>query len=413
MNKKVALLNDVYLEPKNTGFIQKLISIFLFLYLFQASILYVQLELFGKLIVDSQSIKYLLGFILFLCLIILSIVSKLTIFRFQTALFYILFLYISFISILLNSDGFVLQSFLYNYSLTIFLFFIVLFLAKNDIYTIHLTQKTIKLLSRLFLLISMLALYELFSQDYLFSSIQAISIEQDIIKFDQINGYIRLNSIFKSPIDYSLINGIFSGLFLALYFEKRKSSYFIIWLLLSFLQFAILVRSGIVLWIVMSFIIFISYTSKNNKIIMLNIFIFLFILAIFGMLVTDISLFDPQNLFIRLSNWSLLLSDFASSSTLNHLFGFGIVQNGSFGDQNSIIIDSLYIGILYTGGLIGLILFLITITFLLSANKKSDKLAIWKNATIYAFLCAGIFENVMHIFYLSLIPLLFSLKANK
>lgn len=393
-----------------TGLIKKLLYIFLFLYIFQASIFYIQFEFFGKLIVDSQIIKYILGFILFLCLIVLSIVLKLNIFRFQTALLYISFLYLSFISILLNSDNFILQSFLYNYSLTIFLFFIVLLLAKNNKYKIHLTQKSIKLISMLFLLISALALYELISQDYLFSSIQAINSEQDNIKFDQINGYIRLNSIFKSPIDYSFINGIFSGLFLTLYFEKKKSSYFIIWLLLSFLQFAILVRSGIVLWGVMSLFIVLAYSSKRYKIMILYLFLFLSILAIS---IVDVTLFDTTNLFIRLSNWLLLLEDFISASALNIFFGFGIIQNGSFGDRNSIVIDNLYIGVLYTNGLIGLVLFLMAIIFLLKNNKNSDKLIIWKNVTMYAFLCTGIFENVMHIFYLSLIPLLFSLKANK
>jgi O-antigen ligase len=91
--------------------------------------------------------------------------------------------------------------------------------------------------------------------------------------------------------------------------------------------------------------------------------------------------------------------------------GVGVVQNGSFGEYHSVIIDNLYIGILMTGGLISLGMFLFVIFFVFYTVRKIERnQKIWIISSLLGILSAGVFENVMHLLYLGFIPVFFKIS---
>jgi|TARA_R110000744_G_scaffold254556_1_gene370110 hypothetical protein len=380
--------------------------LFFFFFLFQAVFYFVQLSVFEKTLVGPRQFKYILGFLLiFVCMyftfkFLLGVsVSKVGL----KALFvYYIYIFQSLFVILLFNNS--IDPFLYNYSLTLFLYFIIIFM-----YTVNggifLNMSRSVPIYPIFFLITLIALFEFFRQENVFFSVKPFLSDIPSIKFDHINGYIRLNSIFKSPIDYSLINAIFSGFFLALFSIDKNKKWLMVWFLMSLCQFLILVRSGIVCWFFVNLICCWCYFPKK-RLFFLSLSLFfvpvLFLINIF------ISILDPTNLFHRLNNWLDLINRLNSSDYLVNLFGMGIVQNGSFGERNSIVIDNLYIGVLLCSGYIGLFLFLSSMFYLYKVLYiEGDKLAMWKRATIVGFLLAGLFENSMHNLYIMMLPAFF------
>lgn len=380
--------------------------LFFVVFLFQAVFYFFQLSLFERTFLGPREFKYILGFILifvcmyFACKFILGVsISKIGV----KALFvYYFFILQSLFVILLFNDS--IDPFLYNFSLTLFLYFIVIFMyTVNGGVVINMSRSVP--LYPLFFLITLIALFEFIRQENVFFSVKPFLSEVPPIKFDHINGYIRLNSIFKSPIDYSVISAIFSGFFLALYSIDKNKKWLFIWFLMSSCQFLILVRSGIVCWFFVNLICCWCYFPKKRMFFLSLSFLFIPILFLINIF---ISVLDPTNLLIRLSNWYDLIDRINSSSFLVNLFGMGIVQNGSFGERNSVVIDNLFIGILLCSGYVGLLLFLISMYYLYKVlHSDEDKLSTWKKASVVGFLLAGVFENSMHNLYIMMLPAFF------
>jgi len=251
--------------------------------------------------------------------------------------------------------------------------------------------------------ISFIAIFEWYTQTTIYTHFYDFFHGKDIIKFDQIHGSVRILSIFKSPIDYSYLNAIFASLCLILFLTERKAIYAVLFLLMTVIGFLIKVRSGLVFMLASYFVIFIYFFSWTR---FLKFFVPLIIVIIFSIPFLDLNIIlDPTNLFIRFENWVTLLGSLDSPKKI--LWGLGIVQNGSFGQHHSVVIDNLYIGILLTGGVFSMLLFFFVISILVirSLHKESLKKKVWVLSIVIGMLAAGLFENVMHLFYLCLIPM--------
>jgi hypothetical protein len=197
-----------------------------------------------------------------------------------------------------------------------------------------------------------------------------------------------------------------------MYLKGMGRRYLFITLLMSIIQSLILVRSGLVMMMA-SYATILMMHFSFYRLIKISALVtpMLLILSIWVYIShPDLinTIFDSANLFIRLENWSNLMSDL---DIFQLIFGLGRIQNGSFGQYHSIVIDNLYISIILTGGILSLFFFIvILIMYVNFLNKqcKNEFLFIWYIATLVGVLFSGIFENVMHSLYIAFAPLLFS-----
>lgn len=382
------------------------------LYALQGIFFLMQAMALGRVIVGPKPVKVVIFIIFSLALLLKAkSVKKVDHNSFFILSIFVVFLCFNFFMIQVSDEGGQpLMAFAYNYSLSIILFPLgILYLNGRGAIDVHNRGTRLWMFVILFF-ITIAAVYEIVMQQSIFQTSKEILAVNEIIKFGQINGFNRINSIFKSPIDYSYINAAFASLFLYFYLKYKNYRYLFLVVVMSVIELLILVRSGLVMMSVAYLVILMSHFSTSR------FYLYVFITAPvllggFVFLYLNYSVvFDPTNLYIRFSEWGNLISSIDKVSEL--VFGKGVVQNGSFGDKHAIVIDNLYVGILYAGGLVSLTLFSIFITLLIvKLYSKKDGINSWMLGVLLGVLAAGVFENVMHLFYLALIPFFFSLES--
>ncbi len=399
-----------------TSSITRLILFVFVLYLTQGLIFLIQALVFGEVMLGPKIIKYILFLILLIALLMkVQVTRKITFTAILTLILYSLFLCFNFFMIQISDDGGQpLKAFIYNYSLSIVLIPLGVLYLNNEAPINLVTKKSRFWLVTIFIAISIFAAYEIVVQKSVFNIYYEILSVNEVIKFDQIGGFLRASSIFKSPIDYSYINAIFSSLFLVLFLKYKAYGYLLLVITMSMIEVAVFVRSGLVFMMVSYFVITFSYYSLSRFIAYLFIAIPLFLGAFAYIYLNFNVIFDPSNFINRINGWGKLIYSIHTVPEL--LFGKGIVQNGSFGLRHALVIDNLYVGILYSGGLVSIIIFFIIIIIILFGLKfcsKTDGISQWRLGVFLGMLAAGMFENVMHLFYLGLIPLFFELTITK
>jgi len=392
-----------------------LLRIFVFIFLFEGFIFYLQGYLFDYIYIEPFHIKAIFSFF-FLVVIFSFILSycQLSHFGWLSFFAYFLFLIINFSSISYHDPGpLFLSAFLYNFSLTIFLFLIVYFLLFSDTRRICFFDQSSFFIQLFSIFIILLSLYEYFSGQFIFGNLYKILSTNDIIKFDQIGGSHRLNSIFRSPITFSYVATLFGSFFLLSFLKNNSLFHFFIFTFFSFLVLLIKVRSGAVFLFSTIFYILFSRIFFSYYYVF-----FFFLFSLFSILFVvvgfyhSLPLLDPTNLLIRLDNWTIILDSFDNLSDI--LFGFGVVQNGSYGLHHTVIIDNLYLGILLSSGLIGFLIFLILVSALFFfSSSLSFYERLWFRSYFFGFLVAGFFENNMHSFYISFLPIIIVFSFSK
>lgn len=386
--------------------IKTLVFIFLFIIIFQGVLYFFQAFFFGVVVIDSSLNKYIVFSIAFFVLILIFDRKK-TYSVYIFILLYIVFIFYGFSVIAYNdSAGQYLGAFLYNYSLTIILLPLAIYLSKFYDFKVDVT-----VFYYLFLFLSLFIFVEFGMQKHIFEYVRPI-LPAELIKFDQIGGYIRPMSFFKSPIDFSYLNAIFATLSLIIFLKRPTFFKLLILSIFILVQFLIFVRSGIVFFIASFLLVLLAYTYDKYRLIGLLVLLY-FAVAFFVLLstffvMTSTPILNPDNLIIRFENWSSLLVDVVLP---NLIFGIGSVQNGNYGLHHSLVIDNLYIGIFVTGGVINFIFFSLVVALLFSIlrREKSFELRVWYFSVVFGMLTASFFENTMHLFYLSILPLFFKI----
>ncbi|WP_322630138.1 hypothetical protein [Halothiobacillus sp.] len=314
-----------------------------------------------------------------------------------------------------NPESMWAPAFLYNYSLTIIIFPLATAALACERRQVSLKYGSLAFKASIatILAITAVTFYETAEQYNIFQPWADVLNQNEVIKFGQLGGVIRPSSIFKSPIDYSYFNAVISGLILIIFLRTRSIFYFFIFVALSVCQVLIMVRSGMVAYLAIVGFIFLTESTWKDKTASLMIGVpvtTIFIGSFYDRLLETI--LNPTNLYIRLNNWSDLLSHIWDTG--NILVGAGIVQNGNYGARNSIVIDNMYVGIIYTGGIVGLAMFVLLIALSYQRIFRShDTLGSWKMAALTGLLCAGFFENTMHLMYMFILPFFFRMTISQ
>ena len=396
-----------YFSINKVFLINIFVFIFLFIIFFQGSLYFSQAFFFGSVIIDSTISKIIVFTIAFFILI-LSFDRKNTIANYAFISLYIIFIFYGFSVIYYNDNGGqYLGAFLYNYSLTIVLLPLAMYFLKYYNFKID-----VSIFYYLFLFLSLFVFLEVVMQKHVFEYVRPF-LPLELVKFDQIGGYIRPMSFFKSPIDFSYLNAIFATLSLIVFIKRPTFFRLLVLLIFVFVQFLIFVRSGMVFLISSFILVFIAYVYDKYKLFGLlislyfSVAFFVFLFAFFVTMSTPI--LNPDNLIIRFENWSSLLVDVVFP---NFIFGIGSVQNGNYGMHHSLVIDNLYIGIFVTGGVISFIFFILVIAllFFILRREKSFELRVWYFSVVFGMLAASFFENTMHLFYFAILPLFFKIS---
>lgn len=386
-------------------------------------LLFIQAVCFEKIYLTTGIIKMAIGGIVLLVVIAnLFLKNKQVRIGFEMLMFSF-FLLFNLVTILYNSISQVgiinsFNAFAYNYSLLMFVFpffFIATFNSRTK------WDKIPKLLYVFIFIIDIYGIVQYVSNKYILLSPEIISLLEsgDYIKFDHISGHIRVSSLLKSPLEFGIMNVVVSGMILTHFLEKGKKYILLslLFVLTSISVYITLSRTAIVMFISNIIIVlwlFVYYRVKTffNDDYMVKLYwicsvLFLSGIFILTFLVTqlfsDYIVFNPTNLLIRFGIWQDLLDSFIFFE--NAFFGFGIIQNGSFGDYHSVIIDNTFIGIVMTGGIVGLILFSIIIEQALHHTYQvwktlDERYKVFSFAFISflpAFLIGGLTENLMHI----------------
>lgn len=239
------------------------------------------------------------------------------------------------------------------------------------------------------------------------------------LKFDTIGGHVRALSLFKSPLEFGMLN-----VFVAIYA-------FWAWCRRSPLDYKYLALAVLA---VLSVISTISRTS------MIMLFSGLFFSAVIrfrhtvldycrgvglvavlqasavavgvGFLIVGSpwgrslgAHADLTNLYVRLNNWTDILGSIGTLPAL--LIGSGQVQNGAYGPYHSLVMDNMYVSQLIGAGLLGFAFFMALLSVMLwravSAVKcGTPSSADFKLAVIcffMAFLVGGMGENLTHFLF--------------
>lgn len=344
-------------------------------------------------------------------------------------LIFTIFLMLNFFSILFQSSPLVglknsFIAFLYNYSLLIFIIPYYCTSQYKKKLKFSLNNSILPLIFLIILIIDLFAFSQFILKSHNFpADIIAFSFKFDSFKYDHIGDFIRVHSILKSPLEFSIFNNLFSFFFLSrfLFHNKNKLEFFLL-ILTSASSLLTLYRTGISMLfsgIVFIFFFWLYANSKKIRIKTILLINALFFIPIFVAITFNLHFFqtllNPTNLYIRFSNWKRLLHDY-NSSTFQFLFGSGVIQNGSFGSYHSVIIDNIYIGVFLAGGFISLFLFFIISLFFLKehfkhitiSNKHDLHIHLTSAAFFLSFLVGGITENLMHLLFYPMIILVIS-----
>ncbi|MBP9673647.1 MAG: hypothetical protein KBD63_01000 [Bacteriovoracaceae bacterium] len=386
------------------------------LYLFIVPLFSLQISIFNKIVLSSFHFKAIFSFLL---LILLSIkMRKDTIphdFKKYNFLFYIFILFNAYI-ICLNSSiesGFKksLLAFAYNYSLTIFIYPYFI-LSQNSKPLIHITCAH-KIIMGLSLLLTSWGLYQFIIEGYIFPDSHITYLYQnDIIKVDHLDTYIRATSFLKSPLEFGIFSTLIAliALWHLLYREEKIYWYSIIFLLSGLSVFLTLSRTCFLMFLVgTAYLCYIKMKNLINFIKPIAIGLIVSIPLVFYFSKIFSTAINPQNLYLRIESWITIIKNITVDN-LHLIMGKGIVQNGKYGFYHTAMLDNTYLGTIATGGILGLVLFLFvwfSVLLILKERKKrhqSDQTDILI-AFFLAFSAGMLFENMMHILYY---PLLFS-----
>lgn len=334
---------------------------------------------------------------------------------------FVWFIYANFISIMLVSAPFVgsynaLKAFLYNYSLLLVVVPLFFIFKYQDEFVYNKLRLTIaKIVFFMAVISAIFGIAQAFSANYIFpDSTITVLTDGDFVKFDHISNIQRVSSFFKSPLEFGIYCSFFSGLCLCLYASEKRFVFAGLFVIFSFAAMLTLSRTAILIMLV-NILCNLFLILKRRSVVRALFFVFCLLLA--GPVIYTIATLseidfintatDPTNLFIRLNNWSELLNGLGADMT-SLVAGQGVVQNGSYGDYHSLIIDNTYLGVLLAGGIISVILLfaIILITFYCyftyQRNNYSAASFLFKCSFSFAlsFLVGGITENLMHLWYM-------------
>lgn len=400
------------------------------LLLLAAPLTILQAFIFGDVLLTGKAVKIIAG----LVLAVMLIARASSQFSLSAALLFFIsglfFLYNALIIIGSSSPDVgvlkALGAFFYNYSLLLVVlpyFWLAQFPA--DGYSKGASEFIVRLTMIGVVLAQLFGLMQFLLNGYIYpQEVLKLLTDGDYIKFDHIGGLVRVGSVFKSPLEFGFICVLVSGIAYAILLSKRRDAY--IWglfLLSSLCVFITISRTAILMYICNGLLItsYFLWTNRFQKVsikavIRMNISIL--VLAVLAMAVVSTSKFfgttmDATNLLIRIENWGGLLEKLGGTS-IEMLFGLGMVQNGAYGDYHSVIIDNTYLGVMLTGGLVGFvfvcIFLLMAITlawkYVQSVRAEDRLLSVSFIAFFVAFLIGGLTENLMHIMFYPFVCLL-------
>lgn len=332
--------------------------------------------------------------------------------------------------VLLSSDSVgilnAIGAFLYNYSLLLFVlpYFWIAKLSTVDVSQIAKTKMWVVAFIGFAIIVDVYGLIEFTLNDYLLPVAAIAQLENgDYIKFDHIEGFIRVSSLFKSPLEFGIFNVLVSGVALAAILSRRNGVF--IWLLLlvsSAGVFITISRTAILMYFCnISLVTLFFFMMKKKTTISkraLWILCFMLFLGVLSISIADLGQFfststNSSNFEHRIEIWGELLSKIGADPWI-FWFGLGAVQNGSYGGYHEIQIENIYLGAIVAGGMIGLLLFMaIFVGAIADAWGRINKLGPAEKIIGYsllsfflAFLVGGLTENMMHIMFYPFVILL-------
>ncbi|OWA36252.1 hypothetical protein B9G55_10425 [Saccharibacillus sp. O16] len=403
------------------------------LVLLATPLIFFQILFFNHSWLGSQHVKLLVSGGMLISLMLAMLYNKKT--SLSSALymgFFVVFIVYNLFSIYYHtpSDNNALGAFTYNYSL--FLFIFPFFLFCGFVNQTSYIKQTAVWFAVFIGITDLYAVAQFITNSYLIPSrVVDILLLNDYIKFDHISGHIRAMSFLKSPLELGIVNTFSALYFLNLFLNKRsgRKVHFLLFGLSALTVVMTISRTAILMLGVgmMVYLVLYVYTRisksmyRSRKLVqvftvlsglaILSVFILAYvvlvdIVSVLWPSLSDSLFLNPTNLLIRLNNWTDLLKGL--HGTEEWLFGLGIVQNGSYGDYHSVIIDNIYVGAILTGGLVGLVLFLLLCLFSLSktyalakADGRLSTLHFWNVCLAFflAFMAGGLTENLMHLMY--------------
>lgn len=320
-----------------------------------------------------------------------------------------------------------LQAFAYNYS---FLPFFGLALLIQPEPTSHFS-KQIEFIVSIFVMFGCLIAFASFQTGSFFlpPSAEQLLAAGDHMKFDHIGGIIRGNGWFRSPLDLGMFASFMSALSLARVLRGKKIWFEVIrFIVCGAGVLATVSRTAMVMALVSNVIVLGLWISRRSVVGMERIkpalrFVCMTCLSgsLFVLFFERELLFtrsvevatDSTNFLNRWRNWAELLRETFQSFS-GGFWGLGKVQNGRYGYWHTIEIDNTYIGIVLTGGLLGLGTFILLIFFGASAYRSEAKRFLVTSgpvsdaaaAALCGFAASSLTENNMRIAYYAVALLL-------
>lgn len=218
------------------------------------------------------------------------------------------------------------------------------------------------------------------------------------IKVNEIGNILRIPSIAGTSVIYGMMGAI--TVILLLFYEKSRKKK-IIFLLISFINILLSTyRTSLVIAIVSVGIYILLKFKPKMRIIILNFATSLLLLgALFGWIVNKITLLSPESLYDRINNtWSIALEELKSFQMFLPLNTYSIGGNANYRLNSNIdivfsYIDNMFLYILLSFGLIGLILFLI-LEFKLYKDASTQAYGSIVKVLTICFLIGGMFTNL-------------------
>jgi hypothetical protein len=388
-----------------------------------------QAFLVNRVFVSSADVKLAINLV-FVLLIILNqfFATKKPLKSYLTCLLFFIFIVYNAYQIIYNSSmawlgiSDAIGAFCYNYSVLIFIVPFYLLASFADFNDSRRKRVILFIFVMFFLVIDIFAILQFINNSYLLpDNVISVLTAGDYIKFDQFHDHIRPMALLKSPLELGILNVFASLFFLAKFKHGNKTVNLFLFILATITIFSTLSRTAILMYVTSVLIfIFLLFTQNNRQKIIVKIFMVFLILILtltavcfFGAL-TQVALFDPKNLLIRLANWSDLFSNYLQNAAAL-FFGSGIVQNAAYGAYHSIVIDNTYIGIMLTGGVFSLLMFVAFVIVMVMMNFSylnklrgiNQTFGIAYFAFFIGFLFGGFTENLMHLFFYAFYPFVF------
>jgi len=408
------------------------------LMVYASPLVVLQAVMAGEILLPAQGVKFIVAIIFLVASLANILIHKPNLQRLAMMQLPIVYFVYGFFTIVVFSSGAVgssnaIMAFFYNYGLLLFVlpYYWIAYLKPSN--TPLMSIRWLLILVAFIMFADLYGMAEFFQNNYFMPSMaQDILRDGDYIKFDHIDGLIRVSSLFKSPLEFGIINVFISGFLIAWFWSTQKKLFYgLLFLLSSGAVFSTVSRTAILMYacnILLLTCFYVLGRQKKFAISKRSFFFWLILLCIvaLGMLLVDVEKIfsvstNPTNLQIRLNNWMDLISGIGANPAAL-LFGLGVVQNGAYGEYHNVVIDNLYIGAVMTGGILGLIMFLALYGFaFLDAWKRvntmgeGSKVAGFSFLSFYVvFLIGGLTENLMHLmFYPFSILLLLRLVPQK